>query len=98
MANYMKCIAGVDNVEMSDEEHAARVSEEEEYEVRKPAKAWDQLRFERDQKRAETDYFALKDITLSNDMKAYRKALRDLPESYSNSSINGTITWPTKPS
>ena len=97
MANYMKCVAGVGNVEMSDEEHAARVAEEEAYEVRKPAKAFDRLREERNIKLAETDYLALKDITLSNDMKAYRKALRDLPASYDNSTVLGTITWPTKP-
>ena len=97
MANYMKCVAGVGNVEMSDEDHAARVAEEEAFEVRKPAKAWDRLRIERNRLLAETDYLALKDITLSNSMKVYRKALRDLPESYSNSSITGPITWPTKP-
>ena len=28
MANYMKCVAGVGNVEMSDAEHAARLAEE----------------------------------------------------------------------
>ena len=97
MANYMKCVAGVGNVEMSDEEHAARVAEEKAFEDRKPAKAFDRLRQERNIKLAETDYLALKDITLSNDMKAYRKALRDLPASYDNSTVVGTITWPTKP-
>ena len=93
----MKCVAGIGNVEMSDEEHAARVAEEKAWEDAKPAGAFAALRRERNEKLAETDYLALKDITLSNPMKAYRKALRDLPESYSNSSICGTITWPTKP-
>ena len=96
MANYMKNVDGV-RIEMSDEEHAARVAEEKTFEDNKPVKAWDRLRIERNRLLAETDYLALKDITLSNNMKAYRKALRDLPESYSNSSINGPITWPTKP-
>ena len=97
MANYMKCVAGIGNVEMSDEEHAARVAEEKVWSDAKPARAFKGLREERNKKLAETDYFALKDMTLSNSMKAYRKALRDLPESYSNSSVVGTITWPTKP-
>ena len=96
MANYMKNVNGV-NVEMTDEEHTARVAEEKAWEDAAPTKGWAKLRHQRNKLLAETDYLALKDITLSTDMRAYRKALRDLPESYSNSSINGTITWPTKP-
>jgi len=96
MANYMKCVDGV-NIEMTDEEHAARVAEEKVWEDAKPARAFSGLRSERDQKLAETDYFALKDITLSNDMKAYRKALRDLPATLNNTTVLETITWPTKP-
>ncbi|HAE75304.1 MAG TPA: hypothetical protein DCG52_02810 [Alphaproteobacteria bacterium] len=34
---------------------------------------------------------------MSDDMTAYRKALRDLPASYDNSSVVGDITWPSKP-
>ena len=93
----MKCVAGVGLVEMSDAEHAVRVADEKAHEDARPAKTFKTLRFERNRLLAETDYLALKDITLSNDMKAYRKALRDLPASYDNSTILGTITWPTKP-
>ena len=93
----MKCVAGVGLVEMSDAEHAVRVADEKAHEDARPAKSFKTLRFERNRLLAETDYLALKDITVSNDMKAYRKALRDLPASYDNSTILGTITWPTKP-
>ena len=96
MANYMKCVDGV-NIEMSDEEHAARLAEEKAWEDAKPAKAFSGLRSERDQKLQETDYYALSDVTMSDDMTAYRKALRDLPASYDNSSVVGTIAWPSKP-
>ena len=96
MANYIKIVDGV-NIEMSDEEHAARVAEEKVWSDAAPTRAFARPRLERNKKLAETDYLALKDITLSNDMKAYRKALRDLPASYDNSTILGTITWPTKP-
>ena len=96
MANYMKCVDGV-NIEMTDEEHAARVAEEKVWEDAKPSRAFEGLRNERDQKLQETDYFALSDVTLTDDMTAYRKALRDLPASYDNSSVVGTITWPSKP-
>ena len=96
MANYMKCVDGV-NIEMSDEEHAARVAEEKAHEDAAPARAFSSLRQERDQKLQETDYFALSDVSMSDDMTAYRKALRDLPASYDNSSVVGTITWPSRP-
>jgi len=96
MANYMKNVNGV-NIEMSDDEHAARVAEEKVWEDAKPARAFSGLRQERDQKLAETDYLALDDVTLSNDMKIYRQALRDLPAQYNNSSVVGSITWPSKP-
>ncbi len=92
----MKNVDGV-KTEMSDEEHAARVAEEKTFEDNKPAKAFNRLRNERDQKLTETDYFALSDVTMSDDMTVYRKALRDLPASYDNSSVVGTITWPSKP-
>ena len=96
MANYMKNVNGV-NIEMRDDEHAARVAEEKVWEDAKPARAFSGLRQERDQKLAETDYLALDDVTLSNDMKIYRQALRDLPAQYNNSSVVGSITWPSKP-
>ena len=93
----MKHVAGIGNVEMSDEEHAARVAQEKEWTDAKPTRGFAKLRNKRNRLLAETDYLALKDITLSNDMKAYRKALRDLPASYDNSTVVGTITWPEKP-
>ena len=96
MANYMKCVDGV-NIEMSDEEHAARVAEEKVWEDAKPSRAFSGLRSQRDQLLADTDHYALSDVTLTDDMTAYRKALRDLPASYDNSSVVGTITWPSKP-
>ena len=96
MANYMKCVEGV-YIEMSDEEHAARVAEEKVWEDAKPAKAFDALRNERDQKLAETDYYALGDVTMSDEMKTYRQALRDFPATLNNTTVFQTITWPTKP-
>ena len=53
------------------------------------------LREERNRRLAETDYLALSDATLSEDMRSYRQALRDLP---SNTSDPANPTWPVKPS
>ena len=57
------------------------------------ADKWDNVRRERNQKLAETDYLALGDNTLSADMKKYRQDLRDVP----TQSDPDDITWPTKP-
>jgi len=52
-------------------------------------------RGDRNSKLAETDYLALSDATLTDDMKTYRQALRDLP---TTSGWPWNPTWPTKPS
>jgi len=59
------------------------------------------LRDQRNQKLTETDWWAGKDVTMSQARKDYRQALRDLPAS-ANPTLdeNGqltNITWPTKP-
>ena len=43
---------------------------------------------------AETDYLALADNTLTDAMKTYRQALRDLP---ANTADPQKVTYPTKP-
>ena len=85
-----------ERVQLTSDEETARDAEEKAWADAKPTRAFSGLRQERDQKLQETDYFALSDVTMSDDMTAYRKALRDLPASYDNSSVVGTITWPSK--
>ena len=57
--------------------------------------AWIGLRAKRTQLLADTDYLALSDATLSEEMRTYRQALRDLP---ANTSDPANPVWPTKPS
>lgn len=52
------------------------------------------LRAERNRLLAETDYLALADVTLTDEMRAYRQALRDLP---ANTADPANPVWPTKP-
>jgi hypothetical protein len=56
--------------------------------------AWSDLRFKRNQLLAETDYLALSDASLSENMRTYRQELRDLP---ANTSDPVNPSWPTKP-
>ena len=58
------------------------------------AEKWKNIRADRNRRLAETDYLALKDNTLSADMKTYRQALRDVPKQ----TDPDNITWPSKPS
>ena len=58
---------------------------------------WVEIRKERTRLLGETDHHALSDQTLSDDMKAYRKSLRDLPSEQSSKTKYSDITWPTKP-
>ena len=92
----MRNVNGV-NVEMTDEEHAARVAEEKAGSDAEPAVAFSELRIKRNRLLAETDFYGSSDLTMSDDMKAYRKALRDLPATLNNTTVLQTITWPSKP-
>tara|TARA_R100000388_G_C7125164_1_gene102822 strand:- start:83 stop:433 length:351 start_codon:yes stop_codon:yes gene_type:complete len=60
------------------------------------------LRVERNQKLSETDWWAGQDLTMTQDQKNYRQALRDLPSTAEPQlDENGqliNVTWPTKPS
>ncbi len=58
------------------------------------AEKWKRVRADRNRRLAETDYLSLNDNTLSDDMKTYRQALRDVPKQ----TDPDNITWPSKPS
>lgn len=75
---------------------AEEIAEREAYERDvQPGVDLELLREERNRRLAETDYLALSDATLSEEMRTYRQALRDLPD---NTSDPANPTWPVKPS
>lgn len=53
-----------------------------------------ELRLQRDIKLSETDFYALSDVTISDDMTTYRQALRDITDSATSLD---DVTWPEKP-
>ena len=55
---------------------------------------WDRARKERNELLAETDFYALSDVPMSDDMTTYRQALRDVPASVEDSK---DVVWPEKP-
>tara|TARA_R100000231_G_scaffold93149_1_gene69948 strand:- start:127 stop:507 length:381 start_codon:yes stop_codon:yes gene_type:complete len=56
------------------------------------------LRYERDRKLKDSDWMAVPDRTMTDEQKAYRQALRDLPANQTPADIKlSNITWPTEP-
>ena len=84
-------------VQFTAEEEAARDAEEQAWADGALARAQANLRRERNRRLAETDFYALSDVTMSDDMKTYRQNLRDLPEGKDTVDKCQNVTWPTKP-
>ena len=61
------------------------------------ARAQANLRSRRNRLLAETDFYALSDVTMSDDMKTYRQDLRDLPAGKDTVEKCDNATFPTKP-
>ena len=55
------------------------------------------LREKRNRLLADTDFYALSDVTMSDDMKTYRQNLRDLPDGKDTVEKCNNATFPTKP-
>ena len=84
-------------VQFTAEEETARDAEEKAWADGALARAQARLRRERNQKLAETDFYALSDVTLADNMKTYRQNLRDLPDGKDTVDKCDNVTWPTKP-
>ena len=84
-------------VQFTAEEEAARDAEQKAYADAAPARALARLREKRNRLLTETDYLALSDNTLSDDMRTYRQELRDLPEGKDTVEKCENATFPTKP-
>ena len=85
------------NVQFTEEEETARDNEEAAWANAAPARALADLRNKRNRLLAETDFYGNSDVTMSDDMKTYRQALRDLPDGKDTVEKCENATWPTKP-
>ena len=84
-------------VQFTAEEETARDAEEQAWADGALARAQANLRQERNRRLAETDFYALSDVTLADNMKTYRQNLRDLPDGKDTVDKCDNVTWPTKP-
>ena len=88
-----KNVDGVD-IQFTAEEETARDAEEKAWADKAPSREMAQIRRHRDTLLRETDHFGLGDVSMSDDMKTYRQALRDIPAS---NTVYADVAWPTKP-
>ena len=84
-------------VQFTAEEETARDAEEKAWADGAVGRAQADLRSKRNRLLAETDFYALSDVTMSDEMKKYRKGLRDLPAGKDTVKKCEDATWPTKP-
>ena len=85
-------------VQFTNAEEAAQDAKEKAWADGAAARAWEALRKERDNKIAKSDWRANSDVEMSDAWKTYRQALRDLPSTLNDTTVQETITWPTEPS
>ena len=95
MANRYKMINDK-LVQLTDEEETARDAEEKAWSDGQAGRDLVDLRNERNKLLTETDFYALSDVTMTDNMKTYRQELRDITKTFK--SMNDTnFKFPDKP-
>ena len=87
-----KLLNGVE-VEMTQ----AELDEQKLPESQKFEQAMISLRAKRNRLLAETDFYALSDVTMSSEMETYRQELRDITEGLTTVEDVEAVVFPTKP-
>jgi len=86
-----------ERIQLTAEEEAQRDQEEADWEAGKFDRAIANLRQDRNRKLAETDFYALSDVTMSEEMTTYRQNLRDITEGLTTVEEVEAVEFPTKP-
>ena len=86
-----------ERIQLTAEEEAQRDQEEADWEAGAFDRAIASLRQDRNNKLAETDFYALSDVTMSDEMKDYRQQLRDITEGLTTEEQVKSVEFPTKP-
>ena len=91
-----KMVNGV-RIEFTPEEEAARDAEEAAWAAGQFDRDIARLRDDRNRDLSSTDWYALSDVVMSQDMTDYRQALRDLPAGLTTVEEVKAVSWPVKP-
>jgi hypothetical protein len=86
-----------ERIQFTAEEEKARDAEEKAWSDAAPARRMENLRMQRNNLLAETDWMGNSDVTMSADWKTYRQALRDITKTTPADDALSNITWPKKP-
>jgi hypothetical protein len=86
-----------EKIQFTAAEETARDNEEAAVLTAAPENALNVLRNKRNKLLSETDYLALSDVTMSDAMKNYRQALRDLTNGLTTVAQVEAVIFPTKP-
>ena len=86
-----------ERIQFTAEEETARDAEEQAWADGAPARRMANLRQQRDQLLAETDWMGNSDVTMSDAWTTYRQALRDITSQTPADDKLSNINWPTKP-
>ena len=86
-----------ERIQLTAEEEAQRDQEEADWEAGAFDRAIASLRQDRNNKLAETDFYALSDVTMSDEMKQYRQDLRDITVGLDTEKKVKAKKFPTKP-
>ena len=84
-------------VDLSAEEQTEHDARVQAYEDSALDRAMADLRAKRNRLIAETDFYALSDVTMSSDMQTYRQNLRNITNGLDTVEKCNNVTWPTKP-
>ena len=93
----MKQLIDGKEVDMTAEEIAEKNQKETDWKNKEFERSMYTLRKERNKLLTDTDYLALSDQTLTDEMKKYRQDLRDLTEGLTTKADVDAVTYPTKP-
>ena len=86
-----------ERIQLTAEEEAQRDQEEADWEAGAFDRAIASLRQDRNNKLAETDFYALSDVTMLDEMKQYRQDLRDITEGLTTEEQVKAVEFPAKP-
>ncbi len=90
MVDYIVNENGV-NREATETEKADIIARNKAWEDDKPNRQLSQIREIINEKLFETDYFAMSDNTMSDEMKTYRQSMRDIPQDYSEADYDDLL-------
>ena len=91
-----KMVDGV-SIQLTADEETARDNEEAAWAAGENGRSLASMREDRNRLLADTDFYALSDVTMADAMTTYRQDLRDLPSGKTTKAHVDAATWPTKP-